>query len=121
MVDKKKCGISVNQIISEFEEENIETRRLWKPMHMQPIFKNNQFYGNGVSNSLFENGICLPSGSNIDEKDIKRMNVDIEKVIGILFFKKSNGPKNHSLRKIKERPLIKKPIPKINEATLHIL
>tara|TARA_B100001540_G_C15191117_1_gene366456 strand:+ start:308 stop:457 length:150 start_codon:yes stop_codon:yes gene_type:complete len=49
------------------------------------------------------------------------MNVDIEKVIGILFFKKSNGPKNHSLRKIKERPLIKKPIPKINEATLHIL
>ena len=54
IIDEKKCGISVNQIISEFEEEKIETRRLWKPMHMQPIFKNNQFYGNGVSNLLFE-------------------------------------------------------------------
>ena len=39
-----KCGISVNQIISEFEEEQIETRRLWKPMHMQPIFKNNHAF-----------------------------------------------------------------------------
>ena len=60
MLMMKKCGISVNQIISEFEKEKIETRRLWKPMHMQPIFKNNRFYGSGVSNSLFENeSVCL--------------------------------------------------------------
>ena len=83
IIDEKKCGISVNQIISEFEEEKIETRRLWKPMHMQPIFKNNQFYGNGVSNSLFENGICLPSGSNIDEKDIKRIKNKLTKIFSI--------------------------------------
>ena len=57
-------------------------------------------------------------GKKIDE--YKLLNYSII-VIGILFFKKSNGPKNHSLRKIKERPLIKKTIPKINEATLHIL
>ena len=52
-------------------------------MHMQPIFKNNQFYGNGVSNSLFENGICLPSGSNIDEKDIKRIKTKLTKIFSI--------------------------------------
>ena len=83
IIDEKKCGISVNQIISEFEEEKIETRRLWKPMHMQPIFKNNQFYGSGVSNLLFENGICLPSGSNIDEKDKKRIKIKLTKIFSI--------------------------------------
>ena len=83
IIDEKKCGISVNQIISEFEEEKIETRRLWKPMHMQPIFKNNQFYGSGVSNLLFENGICLPSGTNIDEIDKKRIKIKLTKIFSI--------------------------------------
>ena len=83
IIDEKKCGISVNQIISQFEEDKIETRRLWKPMHMQPIFKNNQFYGNGVSNLLFENGICLPSGSNIDEKAKKRIKIKLTKIFSI--------------------------------------
>ena len=69
----KKMWYFGNQIISEFEEDKIETRRLWKPMHMQPIFKNNQFYGNGVSNLLFEKGICLPSGSNITKKTKKEL------------------------------------------------
>ena len=83
VVDKRMCGISVNQIISEFEEEKIETRRLWKPMHMQPIFKNNPFYGTGVSNLLFENGICLPSGSNISEVDRKRIKQKLTKIFSI--------------------------------------
>ena len=83
LIDKKKCGISVEQIISEFEEEKIETRRLWKPMHMQPIFKNNLFYGSGVSDSLFENGICLPSGSSIDEDDKKRIKYKLTKIFSI--------------------------------------
>tara|TARA_B100000963_G_scaffold264724_1_gene232902 strand:+ start:14677 stop:15810 length:1134 start_codon:yes stop_codon:yes gene_type:complete len=83
LIDEKKCGISVDQIISEFEEDKIETRRLWKPMHMQPIFKNNPFYGNGVSNLLFEKGICLPSGSNIAGKDKKRIKEKLIKIFSL--------------------------------------
>ena len=83
LIDEKKCGISVDQIISEFEKDKIETRRLWKPMHMQPIFKNNPFYGNGVSNLLFEKGICLPSGSNIEGKDKKRIKEKLIKIFSL--------------------------------------
>ena len=70
-------------MISEFDVEKIETRRLWKPMHMQPIFKNNSFYGSGVSDLLFKNGICLPSGSNIDEQDKKRIKLLLTKIFSI--------------------------------------
>jgi len=54
-----------------FEKENIETRPLWKPMHLQPIFKNAPYYGGNVSETLFKNGLCLPSGSNllVDDKE----------------------------------------------------
>ncbi len=83
LVDKKITNISVEEIISEFADENIETRRLWKPMHMQPIFKKNIFYGKGVSNFLFENGICLPSGSNINDEDKKRIKRILTKIFSI--------------------------------------
>ncbi len=83
LIDQKTCGISVDQIISEFKEEKIETRRLWKPMHMQPIFKNNLFYGSGVSNILFERGICLPSGSNMNEDDKRRIKNKLTKIFTI--------------------------------------
>ncbi len=53
-----------------FLSNGIESRPLWKPMHLQPIFKNHLYYGNGVCESLFEKGLCLPSGSglSIDDK-----------------------------------------------------
>jgi dTDP-4-amino-4,6-dideoxygalactose transaminase len=52
-------------------EDNIESRPLWKPMHLQPIFKPYPAYTNGVSEDLFDRGLCLPSGSNLtlDEKE----------------------------------------------------
>ena len=52
-------------------EEGIESRPLWKPLHLQPIFKSAKFFGNGVCEKLFNNGLCLPSGSNLttEEKD----------------------------------------------------
>ena len=56
-----------------FESENIETRPLWKPMHLQPVFKNAPYYGEKVSESLFERGLCLPSGSNLTESDRVRI------------------------------------------------
>jgi dTDP-4-amino-4,6-dideoxygalactose transaminase len=49
----------------ELEKLNIETRPLWKPLHQQPVFAGAEYYGNGVSDELFANGLCLPSGSNL--------------------------------------------------------
>jgi len=55
------------------ENENIECRPLWKPMHLQPVFKNYPAYTNGISAKLFEKGLCLPSGSNLTESDLNRV------------------------------------------------
>ncbi|MFK7833408.1 MAG: DegT/DnrJ/EryC1/StrS family aminotransferase [Winogradskyella sp.] len=55
------------------EEENIESRPLWKPMHQQPIFKDAPQYLNGVSDDLFERGLCLPSGSNLTDIELDRV------------------------------------------------
>jgi dTDP-4-amino-4,6-dideoxygalactose transaminase len=55
------------------EKENIESRPLWKPMHLQPIFEKYPYYGKKVSEELFENGLCMPSGSNSSEDDKKRI------------------------------------------------
>ncbi len=54
-------------------EDDIESRPLWKPMHMQPVFKDCLHFTNGVSESLFENGLCLPSGSNLSQNDLDRI------------------------------------------------
>jgi dTDP-4-amino-4,6-dideoxygalactose transaminase len=56
-----------------FERENIETRPLWKPMHLQPIFKDAPYYGGNISETLFKNGLCLPSGSNLIVHDKERI------------------------------------------------
>jgi len=55
------------------EADNIESRPLWKPMHLQPIFEQYPYYGGSVSERLFENGLCLPSGSNLSENDRNRI------------------------------------------------
>ncbi len=55
------------------EAENIEVRYIWKPMHLQPLFSQYLYFGSGVSDRLFQNGICLPSGSAMDEEDMSRI------------------------------------------------
>ena len=55
------------------EQLNIESRPLWKPMHLQPIFEKYSYYGGKVAEELFENGLCLPSGSNLEESDRIRL------------------------------------------------
>lgn len=65
-----------------FEEANIESRPLWKPMHLQPIFEKYPYYGDKIAENLFEKGLCLPSGSNLsieDEKRIREVIVDFFK------------------------------------------
>ncbi len=81
LIDKKKTkGIDNVTLRLAFEKENIEARPLWKPMHMQPVFKNYPAYTNNVSNRLFDNGLCLPSGSNLTEQQLSRIKKVIEKV-----------------------------------------
>ena len=63
----------VMRMIEALEEENIESRPVWKPMHMQPVFKRAKVYGGGVSERLFANGLCLPSGAGLSEADVERV------------------------------------------------
>jgi len=63
------------------EKENIESRPLWKPMHMQPVFKDFPAYTNGVSENLFNKGLCLPSGSNLKQEDLERVTNCIKHVL----------------------------------------
>lgn len=65
LIDESVTGFDREKLRKELEQYNIETRPLWKPMHLQPVFKNCKFYGGEVSEQLFERGLCLPSGSNL--------------------------------------------------------
>ena len=66
-------GLTREEIRLAMDEGNIETRPLWKPMHQQPVFASSKSYLNGVSDKLFENGLCLPSGSNLSEDEFDRI------------------------------------------------
>lgn len=63
-------GISQETIRSQLQARNIESRPLWKPMHLQPIFRTAPYYGDNISEELFKKGICLPSGSNLTREDL---------------------------------------------------
>lgn len=73
-------GIFREDVRLILEKEDIETKPLWKPMHLQPIFKSFPFYGNGVSKKLFENGLCLPSGSGLTPDELNRVLHSIRRV-----------------------------------------
>lgn len=72
-IDKKVTKRTNQELMAAFAEENIETRPLWKPMHLQPVFNDCQYYGETVSEELFTAGLCLPSGSNITNDDKNRI------------------------------------------------
>ncbi len=80
LIDESKAGFSVNDLRLAFEEHNIESRPLWKPMHLQPLYDDTNSYLNGVSESLFKNGLCLPSGSNLNKSELSRIEFVIDKV-----------------------------------------
>lgn len=60
--------------------ENIDSRPLWKPMHLQPVFENYPHYGNGISDLIFAKGLCLPSGSNLSDEELERVATTIKNV-----------------------------------------
>ena len=63
--------------------DNIETRPLWKPMHLQPVFKDCKSYINGVSEDLFKRGLCLPSDTNMNQEDMNRVVEKIKEIYEI--------------------------------------
>jgi dTDP-4-amino-4,6-dideoxygalactose transaminase len=74
LVDPEKTnGVTREDIRLALEKENIESRPLWKPMHLQPIFQSFPYYGKNVAENLFENGLCLPSGSNLTTPELERV------------------------------------------------
>lgn len=69
-VDPAKTGTTADKIRLHLDAENIESRLLWRPMHMQPVFEKYPFYGDGTSERIFETGLCLPSGSLLTDEQI---------------------------------------------------
>lgn len=72
-IDTEVQPIDRESIRLKLLEENIESRPVWKPMHIQPYFRNEMFYGSDVAEGIFNNGLCLPSGSNMDVEDKERL------------------------------------------------
>ncbi len=72
-VEPEETGFTREDVRLALEADNIESRPLWKPMHLQPVFKGAPFYGNGTSERLFEIGLCLPSGPMLTNQDIERV------------------------------------------------
>ena len=70
-VDTQRVGCTADDIRLALAEENIESRLLWRPMHMQPVFANNVFYGDGTAERIFDHGLCLPSGSSLTDRQIE--------------------------------------------------
>jgi dTDP-4-amino-4,6-dideoxygalactose transaminase len=81
LIDKEKTGFTREDFRLQLDADNIESRPLWKPMHLQPVFKDCDYYGGLVSEDLFNNGICLPSGSNLSENDLERIAKSINKLL----------------------------------------
>ena len=74
IVDPEKTnGVTREDLRLALDKANIESRPLWKPMHLQPVFEEYPYYGNGVSDALFEKGLCLPSGSILTEDDLLKV------------------------------------------------
>jgi dTDP-4-amino-4,6-dideoxygalactose transaminase len=73
LVNDSEAVLTREKIRLTLVEDNIECRPLWKPMHLQPVFKHHPAYLNGISESCFNSGLCLPSGSNMKKEDIVRV------------------------------------------------
>lgn len=84
LVDSERTGwVSAEDLREALAKENIESRPLWKPMHLQPVYSFAPYFGSGVSDDLFARGLCLPSGSDLTEADLDRIVQVIRRVLGV--------------------------------------
>ncbi|MGB5944004.1 MAG: DegT/DnrJ/EryC1/StrS family aminotransferase [Leeuwenhoekiella sp.] len=82
LVDPSEAPFTNKILLDAFAEANIESRPLWKPMHLQPIYQNAPYYGDQVCEDLYNSGLCLPSGSAMGSKEFDRIEKVIKKLIG---------------------------------------
>jgi len=86
-VDPERTGVTAIAIMDALAAENIESRPVWKPLHLQPVFQGCAYYPHdvhaSVSDHLFEYGICVPSGSNMTEEEQGRVISIIKKCLGL--------------------------------------
>lgn len=80
LIDPRITKLTREDVRLALEAVNIEVRPLWKPMHMQPVFNGSTFYGTGVCEELFNDGLCLPSGSNLTDSDFDRIIIALSKL-----------------------------------------
>jgi len=81
IIDPKITGVTREDLRKGLEFDNIESRPLWKPMHLQPVFSGAPAYTNGFSEYAFENGLCLPSGSNLTDEERTRIANQLKKIL----------------------------------------
>lgn len=81
LMDPRKFGVDRESVRLALEAENIESRPIWKPMHLQPVFKGCRVVGGDVSEDLFNRGLCLPSGTQMTDEDLERV-IRIIRIVG---------------------------------------
>jgi pyridoxal phosphate-dependent aminotransferase EpsN len=81
-IDPGAAGVDREQVRLHLEEANVEARPVWKPMHLQPVFATYPVYGGRVAENLFEEGLCLPSGSSLTSSERDRVIALIREVFG---------------------------------------
>jgi dTDP-4-amino-4,6-dideoxygalactose transaminase len=82
-IESKVFGATREDVRLALEAQNIEARPVWKPMHLQPVFAGCRVRGGGVSERIFENGLCLPSGSNLERNDLERVAAIVRSACGV--------------------------------------
>jgi dTDP-4-amino-4,6-dideoxygalactose transaminase len=65
--------VSREEVRLALEKEEIESRPIWKPLHLQPVFAQAEYHGRGVSDKIFEQGLCVPSGSGMTDDERSRV------------------------------------------------
>lgn len=80
LIDSKKTGFDYEQLRVALDKANVETRPLWKPMHLQPVYKDVPKYVDGTSESLFNQGLCLPAGPYVTDEDVAYIVEEIRKM-----------------------------------------
>lgn len=81
--DPALAPMPAHEVVAKLQAEEIETRPAWKPMHLQPAYANEEFVGGGVSDHVFNNGICLPSGSGLPDHDIELVIDTLRQTLGL--------------------------------------
>jgi len=77
LIDPKQTGKDREAVRLHLANQGIESRPVWKPMHLQPVYQHFDFFGDGTSEQIFEQGLCLPSGSQLSDEDLKEITTTI--------------------------------------------